>query len=87
MLSKIRRCFAPNRVAVYLTVGAGAATAAATPLAGADTTTTVGIIAGYFGAVMGVIKWLDGWQRHEASQRGDFTGGIPPMPTSDETAS
>lgn len=85
-MGRIRRFFLPNRVAVYLTVGAGAATAAAVPLAGADTTTTVGIVAGYFGAASAAVKWLDGWQKHEASQRGDYTGGTPPLPAPDETA-
>jgi hypothetical protein len=84
MMSKLRRFFAPNRVAVYLTVGAGAAGAAAVPLTGADTTTTVGIVVAYAGAVQAVVKWLDGWQRYEASQRGDFTGGVPPLPKPDE---
>lgn len=85
-MNRLRNFFLPNRVAVYLTVGAGAATAAAGPLAGADTTTTIGIIAGYAGSVGAVVKWLDGWQKHEASQRGDFNGGTPPLPAPDETA-
>jgi hypothetical protein len=83
-LGKIRRFLAPNRVVAYLTVGAGAATAAATVLQDTDATSTTGIVVGYLGATAAAIKWLDGWQKHEASERGDYTGGVPPMPTPDE---
>jgi hypothetical protein len=82
-LGKIRAFFAPNRVVVYLTTGAGAATAAVAVLENTDPTTTAGLVAGYFGAVAAALKWLEGWQKHEASERGDHTGGIPPMPPPD----
>lgn len=58
--------FAPNRIAVYLTSGAALATALAPAVADLDTEDTIALGLGLTGIVATVIKWLDGWQKHEA---------------------
>jgi hypothetical protein len=84
MGSRIRSFFAPNRVVVYLTALAALAGAVAAVWGDLDWTTTVGVIAS-LGTLLGVVvKWLDGWQKYEASERGDTNGGIPPLPKPDE---
>jgi len=57
---------APNRIAVYLTAGAGLATAVAVPLAELDTSSVVGVVGGLAAIATVVHKFLEGWQRHEA---------------------
>lgn len=80
----VRRFFAPNRVVTYLTALAALAAAVAAVWGDLDWTGTAGVIAA-LGTLLGVVvKWLEGWQRYEASQRGDLTGGVPPMPRPDD---
>ena len=55
----------PNRLAVYLTTGAGLATAVAVPLAELDTSSAVGVVGGLAAIAAVVHKWLEGWQRYE----------------------
>lgn len=62
--------FAPNRIAVYLTVLAGVAGALAPVVADMDWSSVAGIVAGLGAIVATVVKWLDGWQKHEARQNG-----------------
>lgn len=57
----------PNRVATILAVIAGIATAVAPVVANMDWSSTAGVIAGGFAAVLAIVKWLDGWQKHEAN--------------------
>lgn len=67
-MDKFRAFFAPNRVVVYLTGLASLATAIAAVWGGLDWTSTVGIV-GSLGVLLGVVvKWLDGWQKHEARE-------------------
>lgn len=70
----IRRTFAPNRLAVYLTTAGGAATAAATVVANTDTSSKVGIMIGYAGAVAAALKFIEGSQKHEARQAVELQG-------------
>lgn len=56
----------PNRIATYLTVIAGAATAIAPAVADLDTTSVVTIGLGLGGIVVAFWKWMSGWQAHEA---------------------
>lgn len=56
----------PNRIAVYLTAGAGLLAALAIPIANLDLSSTAGVSAGLFAIVGVVVKWLGGWQAHEA---------------------
>ncbi len=67
-MKKIRAFFAPNRVVGYLTAIGGVTTAAVAVLEDTDPTTTAGLAVGYLGAVAAAIKWLDGWQKHEARE-------------------
>jgi hypothetical protein len=89
-MDKFRAFFAPNRVVGYLTAGAGAATAAVAVLENTDGTTTAGLVAGYAGAVAAAIKWLDGWQKHEAREhealQGVETAELPPKQRTDVPA-
>jgi hypothetical protein len=56
----------PNRVVAIATALLSLAAAVAVPLANLDWSSTAGVIAGV-GAVAAVaLKWLDGWQAHEA---------------------
>lgn len=65
-MTKIKRLLAPNRIAVYLTAASGLTAAIAVPVANLDTSSTVGVLGGLV-AILGVaVKWLDGWQKHEA---------------------
>lgn len=81
----IRRFFAPNRVVVYLTAAAALAAALTTVWGDLDWTSTAGIITALATVLGVVVKWLDGWQKYEASERGDLTSdGIPPLPKPDE---
>ena len=57
----------PNRIATVLAVITGIATAVAPVLANADWQSTAGIVAGGLAAVLAILKWLDGWQKHEAN--------------------
>ena len=86
-MDKLRAFFAPNRVAVYLTVIGGCATAATAVLQNADTSTTVGLVVAYAGAVQAVVKWLDGWQKDEQRQhdalQGVETAELPPAKPTD----
>lgn len=76
----------PNRVAVYLTAVAGIAGAVSVPVANLDTTSTVGVLGGLVTVLGAVVKWLDGWQKHEARQNSRVTAGTvftsvaPPTP-------
>lgn len=56
---------APNRVAVYLTVGASLMGGLAPVVGDLDLTSTAGIVAGLVGIGAVVNKWLGGWQEHE----------------------
>lgn len=56
---------APNRIAVYLTILAGLATACAPLVANLDTTSTATLIAGLAAIVVAAVKWLSGWQATE----------------------
>lgn len=56
----------PNRMAIYLTALAGLATAIAPAVAGMDTSSTAGVIAGFLGIAATVDRFLKGWQAHEA---------------------
>lgn len=58
----------PNRVAVILTALTGLAGAIAPAVANLDPTSTAGIVAGLGTIAAAVVKWLDGWQKHEAHQ-------------------
>lgn len=63
----LRRTFAPNRLAVYLTAVGGAAAAGATALeTQGEPTSTTGVLVAYGIAAVAVLKWLQGWQAHEA---------------------
>ena len=62
----MKQSLAPNRVAVYLTVLAGLAGAIAPAVANLDTTSLVGVVAGLATILGAVVKWLEGWQKHEA---------------------
>jgi hypothetical protein len=66
MGDNLKALLAPNRVAVYLTALASLATALAPVLADLDSWQTLGLIGSLsvFGGV--VLKWLHGWQKHEA---------------------
>lgn len=55
----------PNRIALYLTIAGGLATALAGPVANLDTTSTATLIGGFLGIAAIVQKWLDGWQKYE----------------------
>ena len=66
-MEKLKRIFAPNRIAVYLTSIAALAGALAPAVADLDLTSTAGVIAGLL-ALLGVVrKWLDGWQAYESN--------------------
>lgn len=69
----------PNRVAVYLTALAGLAGALAPVVANLDTRSTVGVLGGLATILTVAVKWLDGWQKHEARQPSQ-------SPTADEAA-
>lgn len=56
----------PNRVVVALTVLAGLVGAVAPAVANLDTTSTVGVLGGLATVLGAAVKWLDGWQKHEA---------------------
>jgi hypothetical protein len=56
---------APNRLAVYLTAGAGLLAAVAVPLADMDGSSVAGVIAGLGAIALVVHKWLGGWQLYE----------------------
>ncbi len=65
-MEKLKRVFAPNRVAVYLTSIAALCAGLAPAVADLDLTSTAGVIAGLL-ALLGVVrKWLDGWQAYES---------------------
>lgn len=55
----------PNRVATILAVIAGILTAVTPVVANMDWSSTAGVIAGGTAAVLAILKWLDGWQKHE----------------------
>jgi hypothetical protein len=62
--------FAPNRIAVYLTIIASIAGGLAPVIADMDWSSTGGIIAAVLAIAAVVRKWLDGWQLYEADMRG-----------------
>lgn len=55
-----------NRVVVGLTVLTGLATAVAVPLANLDTSSTIGVVSGAGVVMAAALKFLSGWQAHEA---------------------
>lgn len=71
----------PNRVAVYLTALSGLSAAIAVPVADLDVQSTAGVISGLVAILVVALKWLAGWQAHEAAERMDVRlGHIPVMP-------
>lgn len=56
----------PNRVVAIVTALLGLAAAVAVPLSNLDWSSTAGIIAGLGTVATVAVKWLDGWQKHEA---------------------
>lgn len=76
-----------NRVVALLTALCGLAGAVAVPLANLDTSSTVGLLGGLGAITATAVKWLDGWQKHEARVAPDedgvpavapFVGVVPP---------
>lgn len=62
--------FAPNRIAVYLTILATIAGGLAPVIANMDLSSTAGVVAAILAIAAVVRKWLDGWQSFEA--RADY---------------
>ena len=64
----------PNRLAVYLTAGAGLLAALAPIVADLDWESTAGVVAGVL-AITGVVSvWLNNWGKWE---RGEGSGTVP----------
>lgn len=62
--------FAPNRIAVYLTSLLALIVGLTAILGDLDWTSVVGML-GSLTLILGVvIKWLDGWQKHESREAG-----------------
>ena len=55
----------PNRVATLMAIVASVLTAIVPAVANMDWTSTAGVLAGGFGVVVAIVKWLQGWQNHE----------------------
>lgn len=68
----------PNRVATYLTAGAGLATAVAVPLADLDLESTAGIVAGLVAILTAFQQWMKGWREHQATQADLHKHGVEP---------
>lgn len=56
----------PNRLVALLTALMGLAAAVAVPASNLDWSSTAGVIAGLGTVAAAAVKWLDGWQKHEA---------------------
>jgi hypothetical protein len=55
-----------NRVVLGLDLAAGIAAAIAVPVANLDLSSTAGVVAGLGAVVAASVKFLSGWQAHEA---------------------
>jgi protein-S-isoprenylcysteine O-methyltransferase Ste14 len=59
-----------NRIVALVTALVGLAGAVAPAVANMDWSSTAGVIAGVGVVAAAAIKWLDGWQKHEARTAG-----------------
>lgn len=55
-----------NRIVAIVTAAFGLAGALAVPLANLDLSSTIGVVGGLGTLAAAAVKWLDGWQKHEA---------------------
>jgi hypothetical protein len=60
-----------NRIVALLTALSGLLAAIVVPLANLDTSSTIGVAVGLGTVVAAAVKWLDGWQKHEARESTD----------------
>jgi hypothetical protein len=77
--------FAPNRLATYLTIAAGVATAIAPAVADLDTTSVITLGLGLGGIVGAFWKWMTGWQQHE-ERLASAAADDPAFPVADDEA-
>lgn len=66
----------PNRVATYLTAGAGLAAAVAVPLADLDLESTGGVALGLAAILTAYHRWMEGWRDYKSTEAAGKLHGV-----------